>query len=102
MLQYDPSVAAPDMGLFDTLGGILREADPGSIPTPLLLPAFTDGRFFSRLGIQTYGFTPMKLPRGFNFFSATHAADERIPLEAIDFGANAIYEVLKRYGDAKS
>lgn len=54
-------------------------------------------RGFSRLGIQTYGFTPMKLPVGFNFFEAIHAADERIPLEAMDFGANAIYELLKRY-----
>jgi hypothetical protein len=39
------------MGLFDTLAGILREADPDGIPVPLLFPAITDAQSFSRLGI---------------------------------------------------
>ncbi len=86
------------MGLFDTLAGILREADPDGIPMPMLLPAGTDGPTFSQLGIQTYGFTPMNLPSGFNFSETTHAADERIPVEALDFGTNAIYKLLQRFG----
>ena len=97
LLRHDSNPAYLNMGLFNTLASVLQKADPDGIPIPMLLPAFTDARFFSRLGIQTYGFTPMKLPVGFNFFEAIHAADERIPLEAMDFGANAIYELLKRY-----
>jgi acetylornithine deacetylase/succinyl-diaminopimelate desuccinylase-like protein len=97
LLRHNPSPAEQDMGLFNTLTGVLREADPDGIPMPMLLPAFTDACFFSRLGIQSYGFIPMKLPVGFNFFEAIHAADERIPVEAIDFGTKAIYELLKRY-----
>jgi hypothetical protein len=38
----------------------------------------------------------MKLPPGFNFFKTVHAADERIPADAVAFGADAIYELLKR------
>jgi len=95
---YEPSPAEPDMELFDTLAGILREADPDGIPMPMLLPAGTDGPTFSQLGIQTYGFTPMNLPSGFNFSETTHAADERIPVEALDFGTNAIYKLLQRFG----
>jgi acetylornithine deacetylase/succinyl-diaminopimelate desuccinylase-like protein len=86
------------MGLFDTLAGILREADPGGTPMPMLLAAVTDGRHFARLGIQTYGFTPMTLPAGFDFKQVVHAADERIPVEALDFGTNAIYKALQRFG----
>ncbi len=97
VFQHDPGPAAPDMGLFDTLGGILREADPRGVPVPMLLPAVTDACFFSRLGIQTYGFTPMKLPPDSSFMQAAHAADERIPVDAVDFGANAIYKLLQRY-----
>ena len=97
LLRHDSNPAEQDMGLFNTLASVLQEADPDGIPMPMLLPAFTDACFFSRLGIQTYGFTPMKLPVGFNFFEAIHAADERIPVEAIDFGTKAIYELLKRY-----
>jgi hypothetical protein len=39
----------------------------------------------------------MKLPDGFEFFNLTHNADERIPVEAVSFGADAIFEVLREY-----
>jgi len=97
IVRYEPAPAEPNMGLFGELSGILEDADPGAIPMPLLLPAVTDARIFSRLGIQTYGFTPMKLPADFNFFKMIHAADERIPTEAVAFGTDAIYELLNRY-----
>jgi len=90
--------AAPDIGLFETLAGILREADPGGIPIPLLLAAVTDARFFTRIGIQTYGFTPMNLPRELNFTALLHAADERVPVAALSFGADAVYQALQRFG----
>jgi acetylornithine deacetylase/succinyl-diaminopimelate desuccinylase-like protein len=101
IVKYEPEPAEPDMGLFGELAGILQDADPGAIPMPLLLPAVSDARIFSGLGIQTYGFTPMKLPRGFNFLKTVHAADERIPMNAVSFGADAIYELLKRYKEVR-
>jgi len=94
--RYEEGPAEPDMGLFDTLADVLREADPEAIPIPLLLSGVTDGRFFSRLGIQTYGFTPLRLNADFNFMGCVHAADERVPVEAVEFGAEAIYQALKR------
>jgi len=98
VVRFDPGPASLDMGLFDTLAGILKEADPEGVPCPLLLSGVTDGRFFSRLGIQTYGFLPMSLPEGFNFSQTVHAADERIPIEAVEFGARAIHQALQRFG----
>ncbi|MBI5934991.1 MAG: M20/M25/M40 family metallo-hydrolase [Chloroflexi bacterium] len=97
MARHDPGPAEPNMGLFDTLSGILREADPQGIPIPLILSGVTDARFFSRLGIQTYGFLPMTLPEDFNFTSIIHSANERVPAAAIEFGAQAMYEALKRF-----
>ena len=88
-----------DMGLYDTLADILRESDPGGTPTPMLFPAVTDARLFARLGIQTYGFTPLKLPPDINFEQLFHAADERVPAKAIIFGAEAIYKLLQRFGE---
>jgi len=78
---------------------VLRHLDPGSNPVPLLMAGVTDGRFFSRLGIQTYGYLPMSLPPGFDFWQYLHAADERIPAAAVDFGSEAVYRVLERYGE---
>ena len=98
VIRYDPGPAEPDMGLFDLLADVLRSADPGGVPIPLLLSGVTDGRFFSQLGIQTYGFTPMRLPEDFNFTGTIHAADERIPVDAVEYGANAIFQVMQRFG----
>jgi acetylornithine deacetylase/succinyl-diaminopimelate desuccinylase-like protein len=97
VVVHDPVTDEVDMGLFHTLASILKQADPDGEPIPLLLPAVTDGRTFAQLGIQSYGYTPMKLPEDFKFFDTIHAADERIPIEAIEFGADAIYEVIRRY-----
>jgi len=98
VINYDPGPAEPDMGLFNLLADTLREIDPGGVPIPLLLSGVTDGRFFSQLGIQTYGFTPMQLPEDFNFTATIHAADERIPVDAVEFGARAITRVLQQFG----
>jgi acetylornithine deacetylase/succinyl-diaminopimelate desuccinylase-like protein len=98
-VEYDISApTAPDMALFETLGGVLREADPEGIPIPYMMSGVTDGRFFARLGIQTYGFTPMRLPPDFAFTSLIHAADERVPVEAVSFGADGVYQALLRFG----
>ena len=85
------------MDLFNTLAGILREADSEGIPIPLLLSAVTDARYFSQLGIQTYGYLPMLLPEDFNFTRSVHTANERIPVSAVEFGTNAIYKLLQRF-----
>ncbi len=91
-------VGEPDMGLFDLLADIVREEDPTGIPIPFLLPAVTDGRWFTQLGIQHYGFLPMNLPDDYDFRSTVHAADERIPAEAVQHGADRMYELVSRYG----
>ncbi|VAW32376.1 hypothetical protein MNBD_CHLOROFLEXI01-719 [hydrothermal vent metagenome] len=98
LLNYEQAPSKANMVLFDTLAAILREAEPNGIPIPLVLPAVTDARHFSRLGIQTYGFLPMPLPQDFNFSATIHAADERIPAAALDFGTAAIFKLLTRFG----
>ena len=86
-----------DMGLFDALREILHKADPTGIAVPILLTSPTDARTFDKLGIQTYGFTPMILHEEMNFTKLVHSADERITIESIEFGVNNIYELLKYF-----
>jgi acetylornithine deacetylase/succinyl-diaminopimelate desuccinylase-like protein len=97
-LRHEPGPPDPDFGLMDLLGGVLREADPSGTPVPLLLPAITDARHFGRLGIQGYGFTPLQLPADFAFTDTVHAADERVPADAVDWGADRVHAVIGRYG----
>ncbi|HEY2719190.1 MAG TPA: M20/M25/M40 family metallo-hydrolase [Solirubrobacteraceae bacterium] len=95
--RHDPVSAEPDLAMFETLAGVLRELDPGAKAIPMLLPGITDGRFFSRLGIQTYGFLPMQLPSELPFMRLIHAPDERLPADAVEFGTRAIGRVLERF-----
>jgi acetylornithine deacetylase/succinyl-diaminopimelate desuccinylase-like protein len=97
LVRHDPGPAEPDLGLFETLAGVLRELDPEGIPIPLLQIGVTDGRFFSRAGVQTYGFVPMRLPEGFQFAKLIHAADERIPVDGLEFGAEAVWRAIQRF-----
>ena len=98
VLRHDPLAAEPDLGLFDTLAEVLTELDPQAKAIPMLLPGITDGRFFSRLGIQTYGFLPMQLPADLQFMGLIHAENERLPADAVEFGTTAIGRVLERFG----
>jgi acetylornithine deacetylase/succinyl-diaminopimelate desuccinylase-like protein len=97
IIRSDPGPAEANMGLFELLSDILTEFDPGGKPIPYVMMGVTDARWFSKLGIQTYGFTPMRLPQDFNFTQAAHAADERIPVDAMDIGVQAIFKAMQRF-----
>jgi acetylornithine deacetylase/succinyl-diaminopimelate desuccinylase-like protein len=97
LVRHDPGPTEPDLALFDMLAGVLRELDPEGVPMPLLQGGVTDARFFARLGIQTYGFIPMRLPDEFPLLEIVHAADERIPVEALEFGTEAVTRALQRF-----
>jgi acetylornithine deacetylase/succinyl-diaminopimelate desuccinylase-like protein len=97
LVRHDPGPSEPDYTHLDMLGGVLRELDPGAIPMPFLQGGVTDARFFSRLGIQTYGFMPMRLAEDFPLLKLVHAADERIPVDALDFGTEAVSRALQRF-----
>ena len=98
MIRHDPGPSEPDMALFETLKDILRSVDSDGEPVPILLPGATDARFFSRLGIQTYGYLPMRLPPDLEFSRLIHGPDERIPVDAITFGTEAIFQLMHRFG----
>ena len=98
VVLFIPGPQQTNLKLFDLLAEILREAVPEAIPVPFVISGATDARYFARLGIQTYGFTPMILPKNFDFPKLIHAADERLPLEALEFGTRAMTTLLQRVG----
>ena len=97
LVRHDQGPPEPDLALYDMLGGVLRELDRDAIPVPLLQPGVTDARHFAPLGIQTYGFVPLRLPADFKFLNVVHAADERVPVTALEFGTEAIFRALQRF-----
>jgi acetylornithine deacetylase/succinyl-diaminopimelate desuccinylase-like protein len=97
VIRHDPGLAEVDMSLFPLLADLVREADPEGTPIPAMVGGFTDGRMFARLGIQNYGFLPQKLPASYSGLGLVHGADERVPVESVEFGAQVLYRLLERY-----
>jgi acetylornithine deacetylase/succinyl-diaminopimelate desuccinylase-like protein len=64
---------------------------------PILQAGVTDARFLSRAGVQTYGWLPLRLPEDFNLWPLVHSADERVPVDALAFGVEAIGKAIERY-----
>ncbi|MGH2824724.1 MAG: M20/M25/M40 family metallo-hydrolase, partial [Thermoleophilaceae bacterium] len=96
-IAYHDDVPMPgDHTLLRVLSDVLREEDPEAVVVPYLLFATTDGRHFARLGIQPYGFTPLRLPKGFSLLGLAHAGNERVPVEALAFGRRVTRALLER------
>ncbi|MGW3054776.1 M20/M25/M40 family metallo-hydrolase [Streptomyces goshikiensis] len=79
--------------------GILRESverfDPGARVVPFCMAGGTDAKQFSRLGITGYGFSPLRLPPGFDYWSLFHGVDERVPVDALHFGVRVLDHALR-------
>jgi len=87
----------PDMGLYEILAGSLKQYYPDAKPIPYFMAGVTDARFFNRLGIQTYGFTPISFPDGVDFSDMMHAANERVTVKSIEAGYEIIYNAIMEY-----
>ena len=81
----------------DAMIECLRLHDPEAKVLPYLLSGGTDNKALSRLGITGYGFVPLRLPADLDFPGMFHGVDERVPLEALDFGHRVLADLLRRY-----
>jgi acetylornithine deacetylase/succinyl-diaminopimelate desuccinylase-like protein len=90
-----PAVSPVDGPLVQAVREAVAQDDPDGVVVPYLLPASTDNKSFSRLGVAGYGFTPLRVPDGFDAFSQFHAVDEHLPLSALRFGARVTQRILR-------
>ncbi|MDI5967035.1 M20/M25/M40 family metallo-hydrolase [Streptantibioticus silvisoli] len=85
-----PLQAPVDSPTFDAMREALEHFDPGAHAVPYCMSGGTDAKQFSRLGITGYGFSPLKLPPGFDYQALFHGVDERVPVEALHFGVRVL------------
>lgn len=83
--------------LIDAICSTLADHDPGAEVLPYLLPAGTDNKALSKLGITGYGFAPLRLPEDLDFPAMFHGVDERVPLDALVFGRQVLTDLLRSY-----
>jgi len=90
-----PSVETEFAGaLTDAMQASLLTEDPGARAVPYLLSAGTDAKAWDRLGVRCYGFAPLRLPADLDFVGMFHGVDERVPTDALEFGARVLDKFL--------
>ncbi|MCV7317911.1 M20/M25/M40 family metallo-hydrolase [Mycolicibacterium confluentis] len=83
-----------DGDLVDAMNAALLAVDPEARTVPYMLSAGTDAKHFARLGIRCFGFIPLRLPPELDFTALFHGVDERVPVEALEFGAQVLEHFL--------
>ena len=95
MLHRDVDLDAPFEGdLVEAMVAALRTEDPDAEVLPYCLSGGTDNKALSLLGITGYGFAPLRLPADLDFAPMFHGIDERVPVDALEFGARVLHRLL--------
>ena len=95
VLQGDIALEAPFEGpLVEAMVAALRAEDPEAEVLPYCLSGGTDNKALSLLGITGYGFAPLRLPADLDFAPMFHGVDERVPVDALVFGARVLGRLI--------
>jgi acetylornithine deacetylase/succinyl-diaminopimelate desuccinylase-like protein len=80
--------------LVDAMTVALHSQDPEAHIAPFLMSGGTDAKAWHKLGITSFGFTPLRLPADLDFTALFHGVDERVPVDALEFGSRVFDEFL--------
>jgi acetylornithine deacetylase/succinyl-diaminopimelate desuccinylase-like protein len=83
-----------DGDLVDAMTSSLLAEDPDSRVAPYLMSGGTDAKHWNKLGIRCFGFAPLRLPADLDFTALFHGVDERVPTDALEFGARVLDRLL--------
>ena len=94
-VHWAPPLESPfDAPVFAAMRDALLAEDPEGHVVPYCMAGGTDAKHFASLGIAGYGFSPLALPRGYDYGAMIHAVDERVPVEALGFGTRVLDRFL--------
>jgi acetylornithine deacetylase/succinyl-diaminopimelate desuccinylase-like protein len=83
-----------DGDLVAAMNAALLTTDPDARIVPYMLSGGTDAKHFARLGIRCFGFIPLRLPPELDFAALFHGVDERVPVDALEFGTRVLEHFL--------
>jgi acetylornithine deacetylase/succinyl-diaminopimelate desuccinylase-like protein len=96
-LHHEPAVETTfDGDLVTAMSQAILAQDEDAALVPYCLSGGTDAKSFGRLGIRCFGFTPLRLSPDLDFFGMFHGVDERVPVDALQFGVRVLDDFLDR------
>jgi len=95
VLVHDKALETPfDGAITEAMKAAILSEDPDAKVLPFLMSGGTDAKAWSKLGIRCFGFSPLRLPPDLDFTALFHGVDERVPVEALEFGSRVFDEFL--------
>ena len=95
VVAHQPAVETEFSGaLVEAMQACLAAEDPAARTVPFLMSGGTDAKAWDRLGVRSFGFSPLRLPPDLDFVSLFHGVDERVPTESLEFGARVLDRFL--------
>jgi acetylornithine deacetylase/succinyl-diaminopimelate desuccinylase-like protein len=82
--------------VWSAMRGAILAADPDAVIVPFLAPWSTDAKHTARIGVPTYGFSPLRLGDE-SFLDLIHADDERVPIEGLQWGLGVLADAVARF-----
>jgi acetylornithine deacetylase/succinyl-diaminopimelate desuccinylase-like protein len=87
-----------DTPLMDRIRAFVEREDPGAEVAPVVLPGFSDSRWFRDAfpDCTAYGFFPLEHMTLYDAWPLIHGADERIDVRDLGFAARFFHELPRR------
>jgi acetylornithine deacetylase/succinyl-diaminopimelate desuccinylase-like protein len=95
--ERTPGNASPVASeLMDAISRWIEDAEPGASTVPLILPAFSDSKWFRDAfpDCVAYGFFPMGHQGLLDWYPLMHNANERIDVRDLGFATRFFYDVI--------
>ncbi len=94
-IHHDIAVeTTADGALYEAMSAALLAEDPQATIVPYCMSGGTDAKWFSKLGIRCFGFSPLRLPPNVDFSGMFHGVDERVPVDGLRFGVRVLDRFL--------
>ena len=84
--------------LRDAIDGWIADNDPGAVTVPVILPGFTDSRWFRKAfpDCVAYGFFPQRHQTLYESWPLMHSADERLDVRDLGFATEFFADLPRR------
>jgi acetylornithine deacetylase/succinyl-diaminopimelate desuccinylase-like protein len=91
------NASPPASGLMDAIGAWVRANDPGAETVPVILPGFSDSRWFRETfpECDAYGFFPQRHMTLLEVAPLVHNADERIDVRDLGFASRFYTDIAR-------
>lgn len=83
--------------LWDQIVKVMGRHLPSATVVPNMITGMTDAKDFDRLGIMSYGFSPIELEEGEQFSELYHAPNERVSVAGLEKGSRWLTEVVEGF-----